>query len=403
MGKRLTLWIGIGVVAGFLYGALWPNFVAPLDFFGELFLALLKMIVVPLVAVSVFLGVASLESLRRLRDLGIKTFLYYLGTTSLAVLTGLVLVNVIRPGVGVALAPAGTPTPLPQAEGLGLRDFLLRLIPTNPIQSLAQGDILPIIVFSLLLGAAVIPVRDREPVVRVFRGLNDAILTLTGWIMWLAPVGVMGLVAAVVAEKGLAVLLPIFKYAATVVLGLLIHSLITLPLMLAILGHQSALWLFHRVKGALAVAFSTASSSATLPVTLEAMETEARVRPEVAGFVLPLGATVNMDGTALYEAVAALFIAQAYGIPLSLPAQAVVFLTATLAAIGAAGIPSAGLVTMTIVLKAVGLPLEGIGLILAVDRFLDMLRTTVNVWGDCIGAALVDRWVRRQENRLAPS
>ncbi len=392
MGKRLTLWIGVGVLGGFLYGALLPRWIAPLDFFGDLFLALLNMIVVPLVAVSVFLGVASLESLGRLRDLGLKTFLYYLATTSLAVFTGLVLVHLIRPGVGVALSASGTAS-LPTAQGWTPRDFVLRLVPTNPLASLARGEILPIIVFSLLLGAAVIPVRDREPVVRFFQGLNDAILTLTGWIMLLAPVGVAGLVAAVVAEKGLAVLLPIFRYALTVILGLLIHASVTLPLVLALLGRRSALGLFHQVKGALAVAFSTASSSATLPVTLELVEKEAGVRPEVAGFVLPLGATINMDGTALYEAVAALFIAQAYGISLSLPAQAVVFLTATLAAIGAAGIPSAGLVTMTLVLKAVGLPLEGIGLILAVDRFLDMLRTTVNVWGDCIGAALVDRWV----------
>ncbi len=393
MGHRLTAGVGIGVVVGFLYGLLLPGWVAPVDFLGDLFLALLKMIVVPLVAVSVFLGVASLESLGRLKTLGAKTLLYYLATTSLAVLLGLILVNLVRPGVGVALATGG-PQSVPPAEGLTLRDFVLRLIPTNPFGSLAQGDILPVIVFSLLLGAAVIPVRNREPLLRVSQGLNDAILALTGWIMWLAPVGVMGLVAAVVAEKGLGVLAPIARYAATVVLGLLIHAGITLPVILALLGRQSALGLFHRVKGALAVAFSTASSSATLPVTLEAIETEAGVRPEVAGFVLPLGATINMDGTALYEAVAALFIAQAYGITLSLPQQAVVFLTATLAAIGAAGIPSAGLVTMALVLRAVGLPLEGIGLILAVDRFLDMLRTTVNVWGDCIGAALVDRWER---------
>lgn len=394
MGKKLTLWIGIGVLAGLLYGLLLPDRVGVVAFFGDLFLALLKMIVVPLVAVSVFLGVASLESLTRLRGLGVKTLLYYLITTSLAVLTGLALVNLIRPGVGVALAPAA-PEELPSPEGLTLRDFLLRLIPTNPIGSMARGEILPVIVFSLLLGAAAIPVRDRTTVVRFFRGLNDAILTLTRWIMVLAPLGVMGLVADVVAEKGLGVLLPIARYAFTVAGGLVLHAAVTLPLVLWLFGRRSALWLADKVRGALAVAFSTASSSATLPVTLEAMEKEAGIKPEVAGFVLPLGATINMDGTALYEAVAAMFIAQAYGIPLSLPQQGVIFLTATLAAIGAAGIPSAGLVTMAIVLKAVGLPLEGIGLILAVDRFLDMMRTTVNVWGDCIGAALIDRWENR--------
>ncbi len=392
MGRKLTLWSGIGVIVGFLYGALLPQWVAPADFVGDLFLALLKMIVVPLVVISVFLGVASLESLGHLKRLGSQTLIYYLTTTSLAVFTGLVLVNLIRPGVGVTLAPSASAGPLPPPEGMSFRDFVLRLIPTNPFASLAQGDILPLIVFSLLLGAAVIPVRDREAVVRVFQGLNDAILTLTGWIMGLAPLGVMGLVASIVAEKGLGVVIPIAQYAGTVVAGLLIHAFITLPLVLLLVGQRSALWLFHQVKGALVVAFSTASSSATLPVTLESMEHRAGVSREVAGFVLPLGATVNMDGTALYEAVAALFIAQAYNITLPLSAQVVVFLTATLAAIGAAGIPSAGLVTMALVLQAVGLPLEGIGLILAVDRFLDMMRTTVNVWGDCIGAALIDRW-----------
>jgi Na+/H+-dicarboxylate symporter len=266
------------------------------------------------------------------------------------------------------------------------------MIPDNPIRAAADGQILPLIVFSLLFGAVLTTIGERaKPLVDFFDSLNSAMMKLTGWIIRLTPVGVFALVAVVVAETGTGIFANVGRYMATVMIGLAIHALVTLPLLLWLVGRANPRKYAARVAPALTTAFSTASSSATLPLTIECVEVEAGVSPRVSSFVLPLGATINMDGTALYEAVAAVFIAQLYGIDLSFGQELLVFLTATLAAIGAAGIPSAGLVTMAIVLKAVGLPLDGIGIIIAVDRILDMFRTSINVWGDAVGCVIVSR------------
>jgi proton glutamate symport protein len=236
------------------------------------------------------------------------------------------------------------------------------------------------------------PLGDKgRPLTDLFESLNDAMMKLTDWVIRLAPIGVFALLAAVVVDTGPGIFANLGKYMATVLLGLAVHALVTLPLLLKLVGRASPKRFFSAVAPALTTAFSTASSSATLPLSIDCVETRAKVSSRVSSFVLPLGATINMDGTALYESVAAVFIAQVYGIDLSLGQQILIFLTATLAAIGAAGIPSAGLVTMAIVLNAVGLPLEGIGMILAVDRILDMCRTSVNVWGDTVGCAVVAR------------
>lgn len=361
---------------------------APAAAVGELFLRLLKMVVVPLVLASIVVGIASLD-VRRLGRIGTRTLGFYLLSTGVAVLIGLVAINIVRPGVGVDLGAAAPPALAPEP----LIDILLRIVPENPFASLvATFDLLSVIFFGILLGAAISAVGEQaRPVASFFEGLHAVVFRITDWIIRLSPWGIFALILVVLLDTGLSVLVGLLGYVLTVAIALLIHALIGLPLLVMVLGRVPPARLLRAMAPALLTAFSTASSAATLPVTLDTMQRRAGVDREVAAFVLPIGATVNMDGTALYQAVAALFVAQAFGIDLSVGQQVVVFLTATLAAIGAAGVPSAGLVTMIIVFQAVGIPLEGIGLIVAVDRVLDMTRTAVNVWGDACAAAVVAR------------
>jgi Na+/H+-dicarboxylate symporter len=357
---------------------------------GQIFIKLLKMLIVPLIMASMVTGVARVGDIRKLGGLGGKTFVFYIVTTFASVLVGLVLVNIFRPGAGAPGIGGEVPDAVRTQVTIG--SILLNMIPANPVKAMAEMQILPLIVFSLLFGAVLTTLGSKgKPLIDLFDSLNDAMMKLTDWVIKLAPYGVFALLANVVVETGPGIFANLGKYMATVLLGLALHAFVTLPLLLKFLGRANPRRYFEKVAPALTTAFSTASSSATLPLTLDCVETKAGVSPRVSSFVLPLGATINMDGTALYESVAAVFIAQVYGIDLSFGQQVLIFLTATLAAIGAAGIPSAGLVTMAIVLKAVGLPLEGIGMILAVDRLLDMCRTTVNVWGDTVGCAVVAR------------
>jgi proton glutamate symport protein len=351
---------------------------------GTVFIKLLKMLIVPLVLASMIMGVARVGDVRRLGSLGGRTFAYYNLTTFASVLVGLVMVNLIRPGLGGTVLGAQTPDVVRTPVTVG--SIIINMIPDNPIRAAADGQILP------LFGAVLTTIGERaKPMVDFFDSLNSAMMKLTDWVIRLTPIGVFALIASVVAETGTDIFANVGRYMATVLLGLAIHALVTLPLLLWLLGRVNPRRYAAKIAPALTTAFSTASSSATLPLTIECVEVEAGVSRRVSSFVLPLGATINMDGTALYESVAAVFIAQLYGIDLSFGQQVLVFLTATLAAIGAAGIPSAGLVTMAIVLKAVGLPLDGIGIIIAVDRLLDMFRTSINVWGDAAGCVIVSR------------
>jgi Na+/H+-dicarboxylate symporter len=279
-------------------------------------------------------------------------------------------------------------------------DVLVGLVPKNLFKAMANNNILPLIVFSLLFGGILTTLGERgRPVIEMFEGLNEAFLKIIRLLMYFAPLGILGLVAArlgraeLASEGGFAAeVTRMAKYFITVIIGLTIHAFFILMPAIRVFARRSIWPYVSNVSPALLTAFSTASSSATLPVTIESVEDKNKVSNRTASFVLPLGATINMDGTALYEAVAAIFIAQVYGIPLDFGAQVIIFLTATLAAIGAAGIPEAGLVTMVIVLNAVGLPTEGIAMILAIDWFLDRCRTTVNVLGDSVGAAIIDKW-----------
>ncbi len=511
-GDHIVLGIIVAIILGTVMGGFLPRLAVRFAILGDVFLNLLMMLVIPLVMLSMITGITALGDIRNVGSLGWRTILYYTATTALAVTAGLAVVNIVRPGEGVApgeshpdraytvtgpanhtvtlggaswdrtgysdkyvvvlldqdvqgriesiadstvtvrlwekvetgdlfyiTADDGTRLPFRRVEGelvsteptvadtgtgigitlpvtpelrdveaqsIGgaLHEVLLGneergtqgLIPRNVFAAMAQMEILPLIIFSILIGIALSLLGPRvRTTIEVLTSLNDAVMRLVAWVMVIAPVGIFGLVAPRIGRAGgfvgfLPELFALGKYFGAVVLGLAVHGLVVLPLILKLVGKRDP-WTYVKGMGAaLLNALSTSSSSATLPLTIQGVEQRNGVSNRTAGFVLPLGATINMDGTALYEAVAAMFIAQVYGISLSPGMQALIFVTATLAAIGAAGIPEAGLVTMVIVLRAVGLPIEGIALILAVDWLLDRFRTTVNVWGDSVGAGVIE-------------
>jgi proton glutamate symport protein len=368
---------------------------------GDLFLRLLQMLVVPLIVSSLITGVTGMGDLRTLGSIGGRAIAFYLTTSFLAIVTGIVVVNIIRPGEGaeLALLEEGTGGVLlaetPSSIGVVLWEQLESLIPKNPLAAATEGDMLPVIFFSLLIGVFIGLTEHREGskdasvVRRFFSGLFDVMMQMTLFVVKFAPIGVFGFTLYAAAGKGPAAFQVLGWYVLTVFIALLIHATVTLPTILKLATGRSPIEYAKRLTTALVTAFSTASSNGTLPLTMQEVE-GAGVKPEVTSFVLPLGATINMDGTALYEAVAVLFIAQVYGVDLNLAQQAIIALTALLASIGAAGIPHAGMVMMVVVLNAVGLPTSAVALILAVDRILDMLRTTVNVWSDSVAAAVVD-------------
>jgi len=369
---------------------------------GDLFLRLLQMLVVPLIVSSLITGVTGMGDLRTLGSIGGRAIAFYLTTSFLAILTGIAVVNLIRPGDGAELAlleegAAGGPllTEAPSSIGIVLWEQLESLIPKNPLAAATEGDMLPVIFFSLLIGVFIGLAEHREGskdasvVRRFFSGLFDVMMQMTLFVVKFAPLGVFGFTLYAAAGKGPAAFQVLGWYVLTVFLALLIHATVTLPVILKLATGRSPIGYARKLTTALVTAFSTASSNGTLPLTMQEVE-EAGVKPAVTSFVLPLGATINMDGTALYEAVAVLFIAQVYGVDLNLAQQGLIALTALLASIGAAGIPHAGMVMMVVVLNAVGLPTSAVALILAVDRILDMCRTTVNVWSDSVAAAVVD-------------
>ena len=389
----------LGVILGGLVGSFYPEIGIKLGFLGTLFLNALKMIVLPLIVVSITLSIMKVGNLG---SLGLKTLLYYLITTGIAVFIGIVVVNVIHPGDGTMALTGQMPDIVSSKENMSLVDvLLLKFVSPNLFNSAEEFEILPLIIASILFGAAFSSLgKESKVIVEVFTILDKAIMKIVHWIMIFTPIGIFSLIAERIGIAGgggavMELAMELGKYVLSVIAGLFIHGFIVLPIILLLFAKRNPLEYVQNLGKALLTAFSTASSSATLPLTMEGVIDEAKVAPKVSRFVLPLGATINMDGTALYEAVAVIFIAQSYGIDLTTAQMVIVFFTATLAAIGAAGIPEAGLVTMVLVLQAVGLPLEGVGLILAIDWLLDRFRTTVNVWGDGIGAAVIDRFENR--------
>lgn len=399
MRLKLHTQILIAILLGMLVGAGAPGTVKYFSFLGDIFMLALRMIIAPLVFASILMGAVQAGRAGRLGKIALKTMAYYLLTTFAAVLLGLVLVSLIRPGQlpeeGKEKArETSEAAPRPRAP-VTVGHFLSQQIEKvlqNPFRALVETNVLSIIFFALFMGILLTTVGEAgKPVVAFFDGVNEVMLKMTHVIMLYAPIGVFALMADTISRRGFRAIVGLVWYVLTVLLGLGIHGIIVLPALLFLLGRVRVWQYVTQFREALLVAFSTASSNAALPISLACAEENAGLSERVAGFVLPLGATVNMDGTALYEAVAAMFIAQFHGIDLGLGQQVIVFLTATLAAVGAAGIPSAGTVTMVMVLQAVGLPLDGIGMILAVDRILDMCRTTVNVWGDIVGAGIIAR------------
>jgi len=393
--------IALGIFSGWMYGSA----MMAVEWIGEMFLDALKMLVVPLIISSMIVGIAGLGDIRKVGKTGLIALVYFMTTTCIAVGIGLMMVNIIEPGVAVEMTVQQVPEKVAGKEAVGITDILKTFVSPNLVESMVKMDILPLIVFSLIFGGVLTTLGEPgKRAIDFFDTVNAAIMKIVHLLMYFAPLGVFALIASKLGAAGggdlfLAELAKVGKYAATVISALLIHALVVLPTILYITTRRNPFVYFKNVTAALTTAFSTASSSATLPVTIECAEENNQVSRKSALFVLPLGATVNMDGTALYESVAALFIAQMMGIHLGFGEQMIVFLTATLAAVGAAGIPEAGLVTMVMVLQSVGLPLEGIGMLLSIDWFLDRCRTTINVWGDSIGAGVVDtleeKWVER--------
>ena len=370
---------------------------------GTLFLNALKMLIVPLILAALLNGLIGGAEQGGLGRLGALTFGFYIGSGLLAILTGLAWANTLTPGVinGLPAAPllglSGDASAIvAQVQDKGSEDLwavLVRMVPTNPIQAAAEGDMLGLVTFGLLFGWALsqLPQNLRATHAAFWKGVYEAMTGITALVMKAAPVGVFAIVTVTVAKTGMAALQPLAMFMLAVVLGLLTHALVVLPLLLKVVARVPAFALHRAMAPALLTAFSTSSSNATLPLTMDCIENKAKVPRRVSGFVLPIGANVNTDGSALYECVAAIFIAQAYGLELSFGAQFTIVALALITAIGVAGIPSASLVAIAVILSAIGLPLEGVGLILAVDRILDMCRTALNVLGDSSATVTVAR------------
>jgi Na+/H+-dicarboxylate symporter len=404
---QILIAILLAAVAGELAGESGAIGSVPLisvfGFLGTLFINALKMLIVPLITSSIIVGVAGIGSSGNLGKLGGKTLLFYALTTLLAILLGLVLVNLVRPGyldgapVGELLALGGDTSGL--EERLGGRgagdvvEIFLRMVPPNIVNAAANGEMLGIIFFCLLFGYFMTRLDHSlaEPLFRFWTAVFQVMMRITEWVMMFAPIGVFGLVAKVVAQTGFDAAGPLVSFALVVLASLALHVAVTLPLLLRLVAGLSPVAMIRAMAPAMLTAFSTASSSATLPVTMECVEKTAGVSNRVSSFVLPLGATVNMNGTALYECVAAIFLAQAYGLELGFGVQFSIVAIALITSIGVAGIPSASLVAIAIILAAVGLPVEAIGVLFVFDRVLDMARTSVNVFGDACCAAIVAR------------
>ncbi len=417
-GLDLQWKILIGIVAGIVLGIAFNQIVGPgvktgpvymikiiFKYGGDVFIRLLRMLIVPLVFASIFMAVVNLGDIRELGKIGGKTVAYYMITTGLAVLMGIILVNIIHPGQGInkeALSALEISTKVPAKvtkQGVGERsafviivDTLVNMIPKNPVGAMAKGDILQLIFFTIFFAIIAAMVgRESETLTKFIHGVDVIMNKAIFIVMEIAPYCIFFLVTAIFMDLGFDALKALGKYALTVLLGLALHAGVSLSLLVLLIGRYNPFKLMKAMAPAIMTAWSTASSAATLPITMDCLEKRAGVDRKIGNFVLPLGATVNMDGTALYESVAVIFIAELLGIHLTIGMQVVIFITATLAAIGAAAIPGAGLVTMGIVLTAAGLPLDGIGLILAIDRILDQFRTAVNVWGDATAGLVVGR------------
>ncbi len=408
---KLHTKIFIGLILGVVVGLVFGEKALIIEPVGTIFLRLITMIVVPLVLVSLMLGTASLGDIRKLGRIGIKTIVYFMITTMIAISIGLVLANIVKPGTGLneevkaelykSYESKAQVSIQSMEEKPSLKDILINIVPTNPVKALIDGNMLQVIFLGLLFGLILTLIKKEksDTLIKFLDGVNDAIIQVVHIAMKLAPYGVLALIAAVIGQYGVNILVTLLKYSLVVVGGLVIYTFSVNSLSLSLLGRMSPLLYFKAVKEAMIIAFSTSSSNAALPVSLECVE-HIGVPREYSSFVIPLGATINMDGTALYQGVAAVFIAQIYGIPLGITDQITIVFMATLASVGAAGVPAAGIITLAMVLTQIGIPLEGIALILGVDRFLDMCRTTTNIIGDMTCAVVIKQTEERGRSKL---
>ena len=366
---------------------------------GTLFIDLLKMILIPLVFCSIAVGIANLRQHQQMHRVWTTTLLFFVASMAIAIMLGMSASLYFKPGSGLHLAMFADAMQNFQAKQLPVGEFATQFLHglfVNPFKALAEGNILAVVIFALFLGIALVMGGERfKNILGLLQEGLEITMLVVGWVMKLAPFGIAALLIKLVAVQDAAMLGTLAKFVGVVIGTLLIHGVIVLPLILYVFTGKSPLWFWKGSREALVTAFATSSSSATLPVTLRCVTQHLHVKPEIAGFVVPLGATINMDGTALYEAAAALFIANLAGIELNLVQQLIVAFTAMIAAIGAPGIPSAGMVTMVMVLQSVGLPAEAIAILLPVDRLLDTLRTTVNVQGDMVGSLVVQKLVNQ--------
>ena len=388
-GVSLIWQISIGFIAGILFGRMaTPEVVSYVQPLGSIFMALLNMLIVPLVLSSLIVGVSSLGDLKALGRIGVKTVVLYLVTTAIAIAIGLALGNIIQPGTGMDLALAKAQE-AKAAPSLG--QVLTNMFPKNAFAAMVNANMLQIIVFALFFGVALTMAGEKgKPALAFFDSMAEVMYKMTVIVMKFAPYGVFALIAVTVSKYGMAVLLPFAKVIAAVYIGCIIHAVVVYSGLVTVFTRKSPLWFFRGIKEASLTAFVTRSSAGTLPVTMECCHNMG-VPEKVSSFVLPLGATINMDGTALYQGVCALFIAQAFGIPLSIGAQLGILLTATLGSIGTAGVPGAGLIMLTLVTTQAGLPIEGVAMIAGIDAILDMIRTSLNITGDAAVATVVAR------------
>lgn len=402
--KRITLptRILMGLVLGIIIGLIFGEKATVIKPIGIIFIRLITMVVVPLVLVSLMLGTAGLGDIKKLGRIGIKTFIYFMLTTVVAIVIGLLLANLIRPGIGLnETARAELTKNYKVSAEAGIQklqnkpstlEVLIDIVPVNPVKSLAEGNMLQVIFVAVVFGAALTLVKKEkaDPVLRLLDSLNDVVIQVVHIAMNIAPFGVMALIASVIGQFGASVLMTLLKYTLTVIAGLAIHTFFVNSVAIRFLGRMNPLRFFKAVKEAMLIAFSTSSSNAALPVAMENVE-QIGVKRTFSSFVIPLGATINMDGTALYQGVSAVFIAQIYGLPLTVGDQLTIVLMATLASIGAAGVPGAGVIMLVMVLKQIGIPLEGISLIMGVERILDMCRTTTNMVGNMTSALVIQK------------
>lgn len=371
---------------------------------GTLFIDLLKMILIPLVFCSITVGIANLRQHQKMHRVWITTLVFFAFTTTIAIILGLAASNYFKPGSGMQIAMFADAMQNFKAQQLPLPEFFAQFLHglfMNPFTALATGNVLAVVMFALILGIALVVGGERyKSILALLQEGLELTMRMVGWVMVLAPFGIAALLIKLVATQDAAMLSTMAKFMTMVIGITLLHGVVILPLLLYLITGKTPLWFWRGARESLITAFATSSSSATLPVTMRCTTEHLKVKPEIAGFVVPLGATVNMDGTALYEAAAALFIANLVGVDLNLSQQLVIFFTAMIAAIGAPGIPSAGMVTMIMVLQSVGLPVEAIAILLPIDRLLDTIRTAVNVQGDMIGSLVVQKLTDKPEARL---